>query len=166
METSEVSETNEPLRIGGWLILIAIGVVFAPVRIFYFVGATYPSIFTDGSWELLTTQGSEVYSPFWGPIIIGEIVGNLLFALLGVYLAYLFFTKRSAFPKWYLGVALTSTAFILGDAYAVSLVLPGIEVLDSETTQELIRSLVTLCIWSPYLFLSQRAKATFIKERT
>ena len=41
MEPTEVSERNEPLKIGGWLILIAIGLVVAPVRILYFVGVTY-----------------------------------------------------------------------------------------------------------------------------
>ncbi|HCK0618515.1 hypothetical protein CGI93_23190 [Vibrio parahaemolyticus] len=65
METTEVSEINEPLKIGGWLILIAIGVVIAPVRLLYFVGVTYPSIFIDGTWEVLTTYGSEIYSPLW-----------------------------------------------------------------------------------------------------
>lgn len=165
METAEGSQTNEPLRIGGWLILIAIGIVITPVRLFYFIGITYPPIFTDGTWELITTQGSAVYSPLWGPILIGEIVINLMFALVGIYLAYLFFTKRSVFPKWYLGLAVTSTAFILVDAYIVSLVLPEMELFDSETVQELIRGLITLCIWSPYLFLSQRAKNTFIRER-
>ncbi|EIE1275254.1 DUF2569 domain-containing protein [Vibrio parahaemolyticus] len=166
METTEVSERSEPLKIGGWLILIAIGVVIAPVRLLYFVGVTYPSIFTDGTWEVLTTYGSEIYSPLWGPIIIGEIVGNLLFAFLGIYLAYLFFTKRSVFPKWYLGLAITSTAFILIDAYLVSIVLPEMEVFDSETTREVARSLFTLCVWSPYLLFAQRSKSTFIKVRT
>ncbi|EHH0795968.1 DUF2569 domain-containing protein, partial [Vibrio vulnificus] len=85
METTEVSERNEPLKIGGWLILIAIGVIIAPVRLFYFVGVSYPSIFIDGTWEALTSYGSEIYSPLWGLIIIGEIVGNLLFAFLGIY---------------------------------------------------------------------------------
>ena len=115
---------------------------------------------------LLTTYGSEIYSPLWGAIIIGELVGNLLFAFLGIYLAYLFFTKRSVFTKWYLGLAITSTAFILIDAYLVSIVLPEMEVFDSETIQEVVRSLFTLCVWSPYLLFSQRSKNTFIKVRT
>ncbi|MCU8150880.1 DUF2569 domain-containing protein [Vibrio vulnificus] len=166
METTEVSERNEPLKIGGWLILIAIGVIIAPVRLFYFVGVSYPSIFTDGTWEALTTYGSEIYSPLWGPIIIGEIVGNLLFAFLGLYLAYLFFTKKSVFPKWYLGLTITSTVFLLIDAYLVSIVAPEIEMFNSDTTLEVVRSLFSLCVWSPYLLFSQRSKGTFTKART
>ncbi|EJO3996405.1 DUF2569 domain-containing protein, partial [Vibrio vulnificus] len=99
-------------------------------------------------------------------IIIGEIVGNLLFAFLGIYLAYLFFTKRSVFPKWYLGLTITSTAFLLIDAYLVSIVAPEIEMFNSDTTLEVVRSLFSLCVWSPYLLLSQRSKGTFTKVRT
>ncbi len=166
MEKVEMSEANEPLKIGGWLILIAVGVIFNPVRTLYFVGTTYPPIFADGIWEMIITPGSEAYSPLLAALIIGEILVNLMFSLLGVYLAYLFFTKKSVFPKWYLGLALASVAFILADTYLVYLALPELEIFDSETTRELIRGLITLCIWCPYLFISQRSKDTFIKGRT
>ncbi|EME3970761.1 DUF2569 domain-containing protein [Vibrio fluvialis] len=166
MKELEASTNKEPLKIGGWLILIAIGIVFAPIRIFYSLSVDYPPIFSDGTWEVLTTKGSELYSPVWSVFIIGEIATNLLLAIAGIYMAYLFFTKKFAFPKWFFGLAVTSIVVILVDAYVVSLVIPNTEVFNADTAQELLRSGLALCLWSPYLFLSERSKNTFIKGRS
>lgn len=162
----EDTKNNEPRSIGGLLIIVALGVTLTPIRILYVMLETYPSLFTDGSWEILTTPASAVYSPFWAPVIIGEIVANLSFALLGIYLAYLMFTKKAVFPKWYFGLAVFSTGFIIIDAYIVSLLVPEIQMFDSETLQEIGRSMITLCIWTPYLFYSQRSKETFVSATT
>ncbi|WP_448547483.1 DUF2569 domain-containing protein [Thalassotalea fusca] len=166
MESMEMTAKKEPLSIGGWLILVAIGIVISPIRLIYHLGTTYPSIFVDGTWEALTTKGSEFYSPIWGPFLVGEIAVNIILVLLGAYLIFLLFAKRASLPKWYLGLALFSTVFILIDAYMVTLVVPDMEVFDAETMKEFGRSLFSLLIWSPYLFYSQRAKDTFINLRT
>ncbi|KGY13911.1 hypothetical protein NM22_00110 [Vibrio tubiashii] len=158
----EDTKNIEPRTIGGLLILVALGVTFTPIRILYVMLETYPPLFSDGSWEILTTPASAVYSPFWAPVIIGEIVANLIFVLLGIYLAYLMFTKKAAFPKWYFGLAVFSTCFIVIDAYIVSLLVPELQMFDSETVQEMGRSMITLCLWTPYLFYSQRSKETFV----
>ena len=162
METTEVSNKKEPLPIGGLLFLVAIGVVFAPLRVLHLIVTTYPTIFSDGTWEALTSQNSEFYSPFWGPVLIGELTVNVVFLVVGVYMAYLFFTKKAVFPKWYFGLALFSSAFIILDAYLVSLIMPEIEMFDSDTQKEFFRSLFSLLVWSPYLLFSQRAKDTFV----
>lgn len=162
MEPMDENKSAEPLKIGGWLILVGIGIVVSPIRLLHSLVTTYPQIFSDGTWEALTTAGSEAYSTIWAPLLIGEIAVNSLMVLLGLYLAFLFFTKRVSFPKWYLGVALFSSTFILLDAYLVTLVVPELEVFDSETAKEFGRSLVALFIWAPYLLISQRAKDTFV----
>ncbi|HBN90489.1 MULTISPECIES: DUF2569 domain-containing protein [Rheinheimera] len=166
MEKLDTKETKQPLEVGGWLILVAIGVILSPLKSIYFMGITYPSIFADGTWEKLTTEGSDVYSPIWGPFLIGEILINILFICLGVYIAYLFFTKKAALPKWYFAVAISSSIFILADAYVVTLVLPEMQIFGEETIKEFGRSLVSLLVWSPYLLFSQRAKDTFVIRRT
>jgi len=166
MESMEVSAKQEPLKIGGWLILVAIGIVLSPIKLIYHLGTVYPSIFLDGTWEALTTEGSEFYSPIWGPFLIGEITVNVILVLSGAYLIFLLFAKCASLPKWYFGLALFSSIFILIDAYMVTLVVPDMEVFDADTMKEFGRSLFSLLIWSPYLFYSQRAKETFINVRT
>jgi len=162
MSSQDEAVHKEALPIGGWLILVAIGTIITPFKLLYFVGTIYPPIFTDGTWEALTTVGSQAYSPFWAPLIIGEIAANVLLLVLSAYFVYLFFSKKASVPFWYFGLALFSCIFIVIDAYLVTFILPEVEMFDAETLGELARSLFALLIWSPYLFLSQRSKDTFI----
>lgn len=161
-QPTEVS-ADEPLAIGGWMMLVALGVVLTPLRISYFLITVYPPIFTDGTWEALTSPSSPSYSPIWGPFLIGEVLVNLTFVLMSLFAAYLMFSKRATFPKWYAAIAFGSALFIVVDAYIATLVMPSVSMFDPETIREFARSLVSCLIWTPYLFLSKRAKATFIR---
>jgi len=165
LDTLDVHETEQPLKIGGWLILVAIGIVLSPMRSLMLMSTTYPDIFIDGTWEALTVVGSPAYSPMWAPLILGEMLINVVFFCLGLYLAYLFFTKKVTLPRWYFGLAISSSLFILIDAYVISIVIPDTAMFDPETRKEFFRSLISLFIWSPYLFFSQRAKDTFIQAK-
>lgn len=162
METLEVVDKKQPIDIGGWLILVAVGVVLSPIRQLYTIGTAYPAFFIDGSWEALTLPSSEFYIPYFGAFFIIEILINLLMTIGGIYLVYLFFKKKHNLPKWYFGLALFSTLFIVLDAYVVSLLVSGVDAFDSETVKEIARSAVALIIWSPYLIYSQRSKDTFV----
>lgn len=158
-----MEDNKEKLNgISGWLILVAIGIIFSPVRLAVLVLPLYLNIFTDGTWEILTTSGSEAYSPFWAPILITELAVNIGQILLWIYVAIIFFSKKSIFPKVYIGALLFSVAFVIIDAFAVKLVLPNEPIFDSETTKELARSLVASVIWIPYMLMSKRVKATFV----
>jgi len=158
-----MSEEKNLEGIGGWLILVAIGIVVTPIRIVMLIMTTYPEIFSTGAWEALTTQGSEAYSPLWAPIIIGEIFINCGLILVWLYMAYKFFTKSRDFPKWYIGIAVFSLVFILADAFAIKLVLPSEPVSDPDTIKEFMRSVIMVVIWVPYMLVSKRVKATFVK---
>jgi hypothetical protein len=162
LKTLEVIDKKEPIDIGGWLLLVAIGVVLSPIRQLYLLGTTYPAFFTDGTWEALTFPSSEYYIPYFGAFFISEILINTAMIIGGVYLIFLFFNKKSNLPKWYFGLALFSTIFIVLDAYVVSLLISGVEAFDSETMKEIARTFVSLLIWSPYLIYSQRSKDTFL----
>ncbi len=158
-----MSEEKSLEGIGGWLIIVAISIVISPIRAVVIGVTTYVPIFSSGAWQALTTQGSDVYNPLWAPIIIGEILINSALIVAWLYMAYKFFTKSSAFPKWYIGIAIFSLVFIIVDAFSIKLVLPNEPVFDSSTRQELMRSLIMVVIWVPYMLVSKRVKATFIK---
>jgi len=132
-----------------------------PIRIVALVLPMYADIFTDGTWDVLTTLGSDVYSPFWAPILIAEVVINIGVMGLWLYIAFIFFSKKVIFPKVYIGALLFSIAFITIDACAMTLVLPDEPIFDPETMKELFRSLISAIIWIPYMLKSKRVKATF-----
>jgi hypothetical protein len=148
--------------LSGWLILVGIGVVFAPIRVLVNTVKVFHPIFTDGIWEALTTVGSAAYNPLWGPLLIGEIIFNVAMMIALIYLIYLFFSKHYRFPMLYIAIVAISLVFIPLDAWLVSFILPNAPIFDQETTGEFVRVLIGGIIWVPYMLLSKRVKATFV----
>lgn len=151
-----------PRNIGGWLILLAIGIVFSPFRMLYFAFIVYFPMLYDNGWKAHTLETSNAYLPSWGLFLFGEIIINLAILLVSIYLVLLFFGKKSNFPKWYASISLFSVIFLLIDSYILTLIVPTTLMFDVETIKELSKSLISLFIWTPYLFLSQRSKETFV----
>lgn len=148
--------------LSGWLIVVGFGLIFSTFRIIVTIFPPYLDIFSSGSWEILTTPGTEAYNPLWAPFLIGEILINSLFVLTWVFITFLFFTKKKTFPVWYIGAAIFTMVFIVIDAFAIKLVLPNEPVWDPETVKEFSSSVISVIIWVPYMIKSQRVKATFV----
>ena len=152
-----------PQGLGGWLIFIGIGIVLEIFDIGSLLLQTYPPIFSDGTWEALTTPGSEVYDPLWAPLLIFEIVGNIIFLAFYISLAILFFCKSQWFPKVWIAVALLYLVFVLLKVFSVSFVLVNEPLFDNETTRLIFQLLGDVVIWVPYMLVSKRVKNTFVK---
>lgn len=161
-ETPQVSPEDGPSGLSGWLILVAIGLIGTPIRLAFFTLKTYPPIFRDGTWATLTTPGPAPYHPMWGPLLIVEIVINLTFIIMSLYLLYLFFRKSWRFPRLYITFLVANLCFLLADALAIKLVLPEQPIMDPDTAREFFRSVVAVSIWVPYLLVSKRVKNTFV----
>lgn len=160
-DDSELVELG-PSGLGGWLILIGIGVVLSPIRLGLLLVTVFLPILSDGTAEALTTPGSVHYHWFWAPLLAIEGVGNCFFLAASCVLVFLFFRKSRYFPKAYLTMCALSLVFILIDATLVKVVLPHEPVFDSETLREVIRAGIAVVIWGPYLLISKRAKNTFV----
>lgn len=160
----EMTDNNELRGLGGWLILVGIGVVISPIRLLAMLVPTYMPIFEDGTWEALTTVGSEAYTPYFGSLLIGEIAFNTIIVAASIYLIYLFFSKHYLFPKIYIGIVAASLIFIPLDAWIVTKVFPGEPMFDPETAKEFARSLIAGVIWVPYMLVSKRVQATFVES--
>ncbi|MES2820995.1 MAG: DUF2569 domain-containing protein [Pseudomonadota bacterium] len=155
---------NELKGLGGWLILVGIGVVVSPFRLAYAYGPLYYSIFTDGTFQVLTNSASEAYHPLWGPLLVAEALYNSLIVLASVYLIYLFFSKHYLFPRLYITIVGVSLVFIPLDAWLGSFVITDEPMFDPATAQEFFRTLISGVIWIPYMLLSKRVKATFVEN--
>jgi len=159
-----MSDNNTLKGLSGWLILVGIGLIIAPIRISFTYGPMFYSIFTDGSFEVLTTPGSEQYHSLWGPLLIFEVIYNSLMVAVSVFLIYLFFTKNYLFPKVYIAMVLLSLFFIPLDAWLGSFVITDEPMFDPDTTKEFARTLVSAVVWVPYMLISKRVKATFVEK--
>ncbi len=166
-ERKEAEYTSEQKvkGLGGWLILVGIGVVFGPIRLLVTVFPTYLAIFDDGTWEALTTVGSEAYHPLWGPFLVSEISFNLGMFAAGVCLLYLFFSKHFFFPKLYIAVVAVSIVSIPLDSWLLtSLILSEEPIFDPDTLAEFARALGGGLVWIPYMLVSRRVRATFVER--
>ncbi len=154
---------KEPEGLGGWLILICLGLFFTIISIASLLSTTYIPFFFDGTWEILTTPGSEVYHELFGPILIYEMVGNTLIMLLAGTLIYLFFTKSPFFPKLAIAYFAGNLLFVGLDLVLVGLIPAVAASGGMESIQALIRSMVGAAIWIPYMLFSKRVKNTFTR---
>ena len=157
-----MAEEKDLAGLRGWLIIVGLGLIISPLRVIVQLFPIYAKIFSDGTWGILTTPGSNAYNPLWAPILLGEVAVNLGLILTSIFVAFLYFTKKRIFPKWYSGFLVFTLAFMLLDAIALTFVLPGQPIFDSETSVEFGRTFIVTLIWVPYMFVSKRVKATFI----
>jgi hypothetical protein len=158
-----VSEEKNLEGIRGWLILVAIAMVVSPIRFAAVVKTTYVELFSTGTWEILTTQGSEAYDPLLASIIVAELLITAGLTLIFVYIAFMFFSKHRHFPKWFIGVAVFNLVWVIADALLIKLVLPNVPVFDPDTLKTLGNAAFWVVVWVPYMLESKRVKATFIK---
>jgi len=159
-----MTDNNELKGLGGWLVLVGIGVVINPITMLAEVVPAYKPIFENGAWEALTTVGSEAYTPYFGSLLIGEIAFSTMMVAASVYLIYLFFSKHYLFPKLYIAIVAASLIFIPLDAWFVTKLFPGEPMFDPETTKEFMRALIGGVIWVPYMLVSKRVQATFVES--
>lgn len=152
----------QPPQIGGWLIVIAVGLVISLIQnlnqLPQVLGALGGTI-----WVRLTTPGSPVYHPYWKIAIIYGAITGCFYVVMNMVTLILFFGRRRLFPKF--TIVLIPSIFILSLAgyYFVGLI-PGVADRPAHTSNGhfLIIKFVALHIWIPYLLVSKRVKQTFV----
>lgn len=157
-------KTNSKYQgIGGWLTLVALGLLVTPVMLAFHLLGTYLPILTDGTLQTLSDPNSTAYHPLWVPLITFEIVGNLLMFLGYCYLIYIFFKRSKTFPKSYIFLSVAALIFVVVDFFAADLIPAVAEQDDSEMLEQLIRAAIGCAVWVPYMLKSERVKATFVE---
>mgnify|MGYP002851654169 FL=1 len=153
---------DEVSGLGGWLPVVGMSIVFGLIGVIANT-YTYSQIFSDGTWEALTTPGTDVYNPLWAPVIIGQLIFNSALALAYICLICLFFTKHYLFPKVCIASMAVTLVYIPLRGWVGTFVVPDKLMFDPETTEEFTRTLTGAVIWIPYMLVSKRVKATFVE---
>jgi hypothetical protein len=147
--------------LGGWLILVGIGIVFTPFVLAKAITSYINEVFVSGRWTELTNPDSPEYHFLWGPYIVSECAFNVFTCVIWLSLVYLFFWKKKSFPTWYIRAHVFTLAFLIYDNFAVHLVRQDMPWFDAEASKEIGKSLLAVCIWVPYMLRSKRVAATF-----
>jgi hypothetical protein len=149
-------------KIGGWLILVAIGLIFSPIRLIVVLVKDLLPALSGDTWSRLTTPGTEAYHPLWAPLLLFEVIGNCLFIVFPIVIAVFFFQKRRFVPQLIIVLLLSNLVFVAIDYFAADLIPFVAAQEDMGSLVELIRVLIASAIWVPYFIVSKRVQGTFV----
>lgn len=163
-----VEEAAKYKGLGGWLILVIIG-LFAAVALQAYGAYESITLFTNGTAEFLSDPSSEVYIPSYAGVLKFELVAEIIFLAAAIYLIYLFFRKSKLFPNYYIIFLIASAVYVAldyGILASMSFPAEAKEIIDealSEQGTEIARAFIGALIWGSYMAKSKRVKATFIE---
>lgn len=149
--------------LGGWLYLVAIGVTLTPIRLLFLMGSVYRRFFNQDVWESIATPGGEAYHAWLGPLIVIEIVSNLLLVVAAVWMINLFYRRHRLFPALYIAILVFTLILLIGDNWAAGVVIPSPKSDGDHSNMDLFRTLAQAAIWIPYMLVSRRVRQTFTK---
>lgn len=148
--------------IGGWLILVAIGIVSGPFRLLFILLTIHGPVISQGTLAELTNPANPDYHPLFGPLFIFEVIVNVIFLIWSAANLYWFFRRRSFFPKVYI-LFLIANLWIMILDHVLENMIPFIAAnYDGSDLEDIFKAFVGAFIWIPYFLVSRRVKGTFI----
>ena len=144
--------------IGGWLILPTLGTITAPFVAIYLIS----SYFTPLA-EMSAILQAETSFYGWRLYYFSGALIETIYFFLSVLLLILLFTKRTSFPYFYIAIGIFT---IVTEIYMI-FIESNLADLESDTdrTTELAKIISPSILWSSYMLISQRVKATFTRAR-
>jgi hypothetical protein len=148
---------NVSIDLGGWLIMIAIGLTLsAGFQVYNFFTQDY---FNQASLNALSSPEHPYYSKFWGLLFTIEILLSVPMFILTLLTIVLLFKRRTSFPYFYIILMVSN----LGYAMYQVLVAEQFDFEEGnlEYYRGLGRAIIGSAIWIPYILRADRVKQTF-----
>lgn len=136
--------------IGGWLIVVALGLGFGPIGLLLALGASVLLLLSPEGQSLVAAHPGVA-----GLLLFNAITDAILIVLL-IVLNIVFYKTKKSFPRLAIGYLVVS--FIL----EVAMHQMMLQYMPTYPSIDAFGSLVAAAIWIPYFLLSQRVKQTFI----
>ena len=149
--------------LGGWLVLVQIGIYGTLLSVVLRLLLNSIPMFMSEAWVMFTSKSSEYYHALWAPIIIFELIYDVLLVIFCIYILIKFYSKSWILPR--LMIILYAAGFLVSLVGYIALEqIPLVKELESgNSIRDLIRPLLTCLIWIPYFLKSERVKNTFIR---
>ncbi|HET9707530.1 MAG TPA: DUF2569 domain-containing protein, partial [Gemmatimonadales bacterium] len=156
-----LARPDDPHGLGGWLVLVGLGVTIQPIRVLFSIAKT-STTYTATSWARLTTPGASGYDALWAPTLLLELVVNIALLVFGVQLAVLFFRRHRWFPALFVIYAAARAAFISLDLILAHSI-PALEGRHGNDVARHTGALLATGLWISYMFRSRRVRNTFVR---
>lgn len=163
-DAADIPRSNiRPPAIGGLLWLLAVAVAFAPFNAALSLLGVWKKVYASGLAARLTNPASGEFHPYWSELLSVELGYHLVLVPLLLIQLWLFARRSRLFPIFYVGIHTLTALFLMGNIWAVKQILPDAMMLDDATLKSLLALAVAFGVWTPYLYLSDRAHNTFIR---
>jgi hypothetical protein len=150
-------------KIGGWLILCAVGLVLYPLQtLFSLVTEIVPAVFSD-NWAALTSPTDPGYHTLWAPLVIAELVGSIGFFIWSIFIVIFFFQRRHWTPRLVIFFMIANIIFVGADYFIINFFLVRTNSVNVDAIINFVRTVVAGAIWIPYFLFSGRVDKTFIE---
>jgi hypothetical protein len=152
---TELKDKILPREIGGWLYLLGLGVILNPFILLTETLDYYKDI------DSMLSINYLAFTIFY----LIEMIVNLAFFIISIYLVFLFVYRRVEFPKLYKFFIILSLIFLFLDAVAAMLLFPELssaDIFSPDLVRSMAQQIVAVIIWVPYLIYSVRVKETFL----
>ena len=147
--------------IGGWLILPMLGLISIPIRMGFFLVTDVAPLFSEETWEAVTTPGSEVNLPLGIALLVFEILCTSCLMIYSIVVMVLFFKRHYLVPKLMIIIYAVSLSYAVVD-FSVAFLISDVAIeVASELLKEFIRPFFHAAIWIPYFLKSRRVRNTF-----
>ncbi len=152
-------------QIGGWLILVAIGLTFTPLRIGYDL-LTLTEYFNSNVWGALIDFNASARIMLTGLLMIVEMLYNFMYFVFSVLTVALFYSKRTILPRVAIILYSASLFFLIIDTLFAFSINPDLySAIDKQSSyKEIALAFIAAVIWIPYFIYSKRVKQTFVNR--
>jgi hypothetical protein len=161
-EFDTVVKSDGPKGLGGWLILVGLGVVISPLRIVFEGVTAFGPLLRDNILRDVADPHSSSYVAYLAEFIYIEMLFNVIFAVWAVLNLVWFFSQSTKFPASFRYFLLANLAFLVGDTFVSTNFMPSNEAFDPATVKAIVQSAIAAAIWVPYTIVSKRVKNTFV----
>jgi hypothetical protein len=161
-EVDTVVKSDGPKGLGGWLILVGLGVVISPLRIFFEGASIFGPLLRDNVLQDVADPNSSSYVAYLAEFIYLEMFFNVIFGIWAILNLVWFFSQSTRFPAAFRYFLLANLVFLVGDTFLSTNFMPSNEAFDAATVKSIMQSAIATAIWVPYTIVSKRVKNTFV----
>jgi transglutaminase-like putative cysteine protease len=143
------------VTIGGWLILIILGLAFTAI-------AEFVHMFTNGYFNLHEWNACHQNFPVAGYrfCFVFEMLGNVVLMCYAIFCLILLLNTRDILPKFIIFFFVFALVFNAADYFLLLGFYHGTST--GYSANSLIRAIITAAIWIPYFRMSVRVRETFV----